>query len=86
MKAKPLSKSETKWLNRLEKVMGECPSKRLACFTTGDNQLDFYDNEVSSEWESKNRSVLLDAGELHERAGSKLRAVSGNFIIDSCAG
>lgn len=86
MPAKALTKKERAWLVKLEKVMNECPSKRLACYTIGDNTLHFYDNNVSSAWEKANIFKQLDAGPLHAEAGSALEVISGNFIIDSCAG
>lgn len=86
MKAKPLTKRESDWLKKLEAVMNECPSTRLQCYTIGDNDLTFYDKQVSLAWENANPRAELDAGEQHEKAGSALATVRGNFQIDSCAG
>jgi len=86
MKAKPLTKKEQKWLDKLEKVMCECPSERLNCFTTGDCNLTFYDKNVSNAWEADNPRQELDACDLHISAGSFLGEAIGTFQIDSCAG
>lgn len=86
MSAKPLTKKEQKWLDKLEKVMCECPSKRMACYTIGDNNLTFYDENVSNQWELDNPREEPDAGELHIKAGSYLGEAIGTFAIDSCAG
>lgn len=85
-KAKKLTAREQAWLDELEEVMGRCPSPRLQCYTTGDNNLSFYDKPVADKWEDANPRAQPDAGELHDRAGSALRTVYGNFNIDSCAG
>ena len=86
MAAKPLTKKEQAWLDKLEKVMNERPTKRLHCYTIGDHDLSFYDINVSDAWEADNPRVELDAGSLHEKAGSALGGVAGSFRIDSCAG
>lgn len=85
MPAKPLTKKEQAWLDKLEKVMSECPSDRLACYTIGDHDLQFYDQNVSDAWERENPHKQLDATPLHKEAGSALGSVIGNFRIDSCA-
>jgi hypothetical protein len=84
--AKKLTEAESAWLDELEAVMKRCPSKRLQAYTTGDNNLTFYDKPTADAWEAKNPSEQLDAGALHERAGSRLRSIYGAFLIDSCAG
>lgn len=86
MPAKKLTVVETAWMAKLEAVLKACPSSRLACYTTGDNDLMFYDTNVAKEWEAKNPRDQIDAGELHKRAGSFLCTVTGTFNIDSCAG
>jgi hypothetical protein len=86
MSAKPLSKREREWLDELEAVLMKCPSRRLACFTIGDQDLHFYDQTVSLAWEKANPRLQLDAGPIHEAAGSALRIVNANFNIDSCSG
>lgn len=86
MAAKPLTPKERAWLKKLEAVMQECPSDRLACYATGDNTLYFYDDDVVRKWESENPFKELDASALHSAAGSALGMVVGSFAIDSCAG
>jgi hypothetical protein len=86
MAAKKLTKAEKVWLSRLEDLMSDVPTKRLACYTIGDNDLMFYDQNVSEAWERENPREQIDATELHRRAGSALGSVSGRFRIDSCAG
>jgi len=40
----PFTQDELKWFAKLEKIMSQCPSKRLGCFTGGDRDLHFYDD------------------------------------------
>jgi len=86
VKAKPLTKKEQAWLDKLEKVMQERPTKRLHCYTIGDKTLEFYDINISEKWEKENPRERVDAGYLHQEAGSHLGCVVGSFNIDSCAG
>lgn len=88
MSAKPLTKSEAKWLADVEALLLACPSKRLGAYTVGDAQLHIYDKEVSSAWLAANRLPRggLDASEQHRRAGSELGRIFTGFQIDSCAG
>lgn len=80
-----LTSAEKKWLCKLEKVLQECPSDRLACYTTGDNDLTFYDKIIADKW-AETHDDSCDARELHEKDGSYLTTVTGSFNIDSCAG
>jgi hypothetical protein len=86
LKTGNLTQKERAWLVELETVMARCPTRRMHCYTTGDNDLTFYDKRVSDAWEKAHPHEQLDAGELHARAGSELARVVGNFNIDSCAG
>jgi hypothetical protein len=86
MSAKPLTEEEKEWLKKLESVMKECPTKRLACYTIGDNNLCFFDKNVASKFERDNPRLELDAPALHQQAGSYLGEVWGKFMIESCQG
>lgn len=87
MAAKKLTKAEKVWLDKLEAMLSNPPSKRLSCYTIGDATLSFYDIKVSEAWEAANpRMTELDAGELHRRAGSALYDIHGRVVIDSCMG
>ena len=47
-KHKPLSKRETAWIARLQKVLDACPNKRLGFFTIGDQNVTVYDRRFDS--------------------------------------
>ena len=90
MKVKPLTKKEQAWLDRLEKVMNSMPGDRLECYTIGDSNLVFFDRHKAQEWEEKAKSthgrhVELDQGEIHDRAGTRLADLWGDFQIGSAA-
>jgi len=86
MAAKKLTKAEKVWLEEVEAILSNPPSKRLACYTIGDPSLHFYDRNVSAAWEKANPYEQLDATELHRKAGSALGDIDFKVIIDSCAG
>ncbi|ENC6657619.1 hypothetical protein ABKY47_002068 [Aeromonas hydrophila] len=48
-KMKPLTVAEKKWLEKLEAVLAECPSKRIGAFTVGDNFITLYDRSFDGE-------------------------------------
>ena len=84
-KAKPLTKKESKWLNKLEKVLKECPSDRLECYTIGDNDITFYDRHVLKKYETSLREGD-DMGPMCDASGARLKIVYSNFGIVSAAG
>ncbi|MEO9787540.1 MAG: hypothetical protein ABJF67_08020 [Aurantimonas coralicida] len=43
----PLSKEESAWIKKLERVLLSCPSRRLGLATIGDAGLDVFDDEVA---------------------------------------
>ncbi|WP_454798516.1 hypothetical protein [Novosphingobium lindaniclasticum] len=48
MRATP-TKAEAAWLKRLQKVLDECPSERMAFYTTGDACITAYDSSRDRE-------------------------------------
>tara|TARA_R110000850_G_scaffold36594_1_gene96670 strand:- start:553 stop:813 length:261 start_codon:yes stop_codon:yes gene_type:complete len=38
-----LTKKEQAWVNKVQKVLNECPSKRIGFYTMGDNDITLYD-------------------------------------------
>ncbi|WP_417546483.1 hypothetical protein [Marinobacter sp.] len=49
MGAKPLNKAERAWLTKLQKVLDECPSNRLAAYTIGDPDITLYDSSFDQQ-------------------------------------
>lgn len=78
--APPLTPEERAWLRRVNKVLQECPSTRLAAATMGDSYLVFYDKDA--EVLSVNDGDLIP----HLRQqGLVLADVHTSFRIDSTA-
>lgn len=44
-----LTKSEKEWLDKLQRVLNECPSKRLGFYTIGDPSIEVYDCSKDKE-------------------------------------
>lgn len=86
MPAKPLTAKEKAWIKEVEAVLARCPSTRLNSYTIGDAEISLYDKPVADAWEQANGYPQLDAGQIHERAGSFLGVINFPFQIDSCAG
>jgi len=38
-----LNKAELEWITKVQKILDDCPSKRLGFFTIGDNSVTIYD-------------------------------------------
>lgn len=49
MPTKPLTKKELAWLEKVQSVLNECPSKRIAFFTIGDSFVGLHDASREDE-------------------------------------
>jgi hypothetical protein len=89
MKAKSLTKAEKDWLKKLQNVMDECPSNRLAAYTIGDRELNFYDSRFDDQityLQNSNRGVARDFGPCCEQLGVYFCAIRTPFCVTSAAG
>ena len=88
MKEKPLTKAEKAWLKKLQDVMNECPSNRLAAYTIGDRELSFYDSSFDDEiCDLQNEfGGSKDFGPCCIELGAYFCAVDTPFNITSAAG
>ncbi|MBG5926100.1 hypothetical protein [Providencia rettgeri] len=53
-----LTKKELAWIEKVQRVLDECPSERLGFYTTGDPMVWIYDRSKEpevSEWMNKNK-------------------------------
>ncbi|EMT6575467.1 hypothetical protein WMR74_001482 [Providencia rettgeri] len=53
-----LTKKELAWVEKVQKVLDECPSQRLGFYTIGDRDVFLYDRSKEhevSEWRDKNK-------------------------------
>jgi hypothetical protein len=46
-----LTAKEKAWIARLQKCLDQCPSKMLAAYTVGDNDITLYDSSLDTEIE-----------------------------------
>jgi hypothetical protein len=86
MKTKPLTKSESDWIKKLQTVLDECPSSRLGAYTTGDAALRIYDNRFESRI-----NKIIDSGTSEfcmavDDVGAAICTLNTPFPIHSTAG
>lgn len=84
-RCKPLTKKEIKWLERFEAVMAACPSKRLECYTIGDNDLQFFDANLYDAEDKGDITDSRDVGQVLIDSGSFRVSIFGPFrIVGAC--
>ncbi|WP_435331596.1 hypothetical protein [Morganella morganii] len=76
-----LTKEEIKWVEKVQKALNECPSKRIGFFTIGDSDVTLYDTEKMDEIMS-----YFDAGKSeYGGAVEKVGALFGrSLVFPSC--
>lgn len=81
----PITPEERKWIKKLQKVLNECPSTRLAAYTSGNHDVSFYDtsfeNEIAELQDNHNR----DFGPAVEQLDCKVGEVVFPFCVHSTA-
>jgi hypothetical protein len=82
------TKAELRWLERLQAVLDECPSKRLASLTTGDPVVTVfvkstYDCYMLENPEAESRNEI---GQIVEDAGAVVCMLKFPFQVWSTAG
>lgn len=87
-KIKKLTAPEKKWIAKLEAVLAECPSERLASFTIGDPQIILYDSSMDVEIDKlmDGRLDHYDFGTAADKVGAILYSVDFPFPVHSTAG
>ena len=87
MKNKKLTTAEKKWIAKLEAVLAECPSERMAAYTIGDPNITLYDSTMDAEIDK-----LMDGYDNYdfcqavEKVGAALYIVDFPFPIHATAG
>ena len=76
-----LTKDEKSWLNKLQKVLDTCPSKRLGAFVTGDTTLHIFD-KTHFQYKERNGEFCQQV----EACGAMLFTVNFPFQIEATAG
>ena len=82
----PPTEEELKWLKNLEKMLMSCPSKRLECWTMGDQNLTFYDKNLYEEQDAKYGTYgSPDVGGVVTASGSFSISINAPFgIVGGC--
>jgi hypothetical protein len=81
LNCKPLTKKERAWIERLEKVLLACPSKRLSALTIGDPSLQIYDYEKLDLCVNRD---ACDGGA--DKAGIVLANIKSSICIEGVSG
>ena len=87
MKPKPLTQAERNWLELLEHLLLNPPSKRISFYTLGDRYLTAYDNRFEPEIDRLVSGYLVtDVCVAVEKLGAELYNVNAAMPIHSTAG
>lgn len=86
-KIKKLTAAEKQWIAKLEAVLAECPSERMAAYTIGDPNITLYDSSMDVEI----NKVMDSHGNYDfchgvEKVGAALCVVNFPFPIHATAG
>lgn len=82
-----LTKAETAWLIKLQAVIDECPSKRLAAYTTGDSYITLYDGSEEKAIQAYGEEHPNEEhGGCVKALGAELANVKFPFQVHSTAG
>lgn len=73
---KPLTTAEKKWIAAMQVVIDACPSKRLGCYTIGDNSIEFFDKPANEAWLAAQplKDTEIDVGLEMDKSGARLNA------------
>lgn len=82
MKPKPLTQAERNWLELLEHLLLNPPSKRISFYTVGDRRITAYDNRFEAEIDNEGTDVCSAVNKL----GARLFDVNAAMPIHSTAG
>lgn len=81
-----LTAEERKWVKRLQKVLNECPSKRLGFYTIGDREVHLYDRDKDAKVDAAFNTHNTDFCQAVDRADAGLGSVQFPSSVHSTAG
>jgi hypothetical protein len=81
-----MTKEEAAWIKKLQKVLNECPSKRIAGNVTGDPHMQLFDVTLKDIIEEAEQSQKIEFGEAIDRVGADFTALLFPFQIHATAG
>lgn len=84
---KKLTKAEKAWLDKLQKVLDDCPSDRMVAYTIGDDRVVVFDSDVYKQYvESQPEDSQREVCQEVQRADCKLACLEFPFQVWSTAG
>lgn len=86
MPVKKLTAAEAKWVQKVQALMAECPSKRLGAYTIGDAEIRLYDKPVFDAHRNANPRDDRDDVIIHQEIGTVLATIDTPFQVDGVAG
>lgn len=87
MKTSRMTPAEKAWVAKLQAVIAECPSKRLAAYTVGDADITLYDGSKQDQILAiQDAKPSMEFGNCVEDADAALAHVAFPFQIHSVAG
>jgi len=86
MSIEPLTKKETAWVSKLQKILSNPPSDRLGLYTIGDADLCVYDQTCIEDIQELVDTSDIDFCQAVEKCGAYFCSVSARMQILSTAG
>lgn len=80
-----LTIAEQKWIKKVEKLLNNPPSSRIAAYTTDGSILSFYDKDVLEKWRNEQSKIVLDrmsAVSWYSESNSNLIGIKVGFPLE----
>lgn len=81
-----LTKAEAAWIAKVQKVLNECPSNRLAGYTVGDNDVALYDRRDDERILDIQNDSSMDYSEAVNKVSTHLGSLFFPFQVHSVSG
>lgn len=81
MAAKPLTKAEREWVNKLQDVLNQCPSNRLGGYLSGGFDLSLFDTSYEKEIDEMQTRKNCLIGVAVSELGANLGQLDLPFVI-----
>ena len=76
-----LTKEEREWVCKLQKVLNKCPSDRLGCYTTGDQNLVLYDKSSYEQYSIKNGDPFTDENQYYDAIAIASACIDSSIVF-----
>ena len=81
MAAKPLTKAEREWVNKVQAVLNQCPSDRLGAYFSGSFDLSLFDASYEKEIDEMQTRKDCEIGSAVAELGADLGQLDFPFVI-----